>query len=64
MWAVALAICLVCTIFVSAQESRKVHLLFCNGSAKFVNFYVDGQFICAVSQTQKRNVQLGGTITF
>ncbi len=49
------ALWLVYATFVSAQEPQKVHLRFFNDSAKFVNFYVDGQFSCAVKSNPEEN---------
>ena len=49
------ALCLVYATFVSAQEPRKVRLRFFNDSAKFVNFYVDGQFSCSARANPEGN---------
>lgn len=40
---------------VLTQDIPKVHLRFFNDSAKFVNFYVDSQFSCAVKSNSEEN---------
>jgi hypothetical protein len=38
-----------------AQDSPKTHIRFFNDSAKGVNFYIDGQFSCAVRANPEQN---------
>lgn len=49
------AVWLVCNSSVLAQDAPKVHLRFFNDSAKAVNFYIDGQFSCAVKANPEEN---------
>lgn len=46
---------LILNSLVSAQNAPKVHLRFINDSAKSVNFYIDGQFTCAVKPNPEEN---------
>jgi len=39
----------------SAQDAPKGHVRFFNDSAKAVNFYIDGQFSCAVRANPEEN---------
>jgi hypothetical protein len=50
-----LALWLVLGSLATAQDAPKAHLRFFNDSAKAVNFYVDGQFICSARANPEGN---------
>ena len=50
-----LVVGLILNTFASAQNAPKVHLRFLNDSAEFVNFYIDGQFTCAIKPNPEEN---------
>ncbi len=49
------AVGLVFNALASAQNAPKVHLRFLNDSAELVNFYIDGQFTCAIKPNREEN---------
>jgi hypothetical protein len=53
--AVTFALCLILNSFSSAQGAPKAHVRLFNDSTRAVNFYIDGQFSCAVKANRDGN---------
>jgi hypothetical protein len=53
--AATFALCLILNSLSSAQDAPKAHVRFFNDSARAVNFYIDGQFSCAVKANREEN---------
>ena len=53
--AATFALCLILNSLSLAQDGPKAHVRFFNDSARAVNFYIDGQFSCAVKANREEN---------